>query len=277
VAIVGTRRPSSYGVAVAERLADGLARAGWCVVSGLAAGIDSAAHRGALAAGFSTVAVLGHGLDHVFPPSNRRLAAEVAERGTLLTEYPAAVPPAKFHFPERNRIIAALGAATVMVEGRPNSGAIITLEDAVALGRPALAVPGSVFMPEAQGCHQMLRAGREVVLATSVDDVLGALGELWVRGSGEGMVEGEEERVPLSSAAGSLLQALVLRPARIDDLCARLGQSASALVRAATALEVAGLAQCSRGRWQLTGLGLAMAGRRPGHHLEASARRSRRA
>ncbi len=174
VALVGARRATTYGREVAEYLGCELARAGVAVVSGMARGVDAAAHRGALAGGGTTLAVWGSGPDRPYPPEHAALAEEIAARGCLLTEYPPGCPPLPHHFPERNRIIAGLAEAVVVVEADERSGALITARLALEEGREVLAVPGSVFSRLSAGPNGLLRAGAAPVL--TADDVLAALG-----------------------------------------------------------------------------------------------------
>ena len=170
IAMVGTRRITAYGAAAAERLAMGLARAGVRVVSGLAAGVDACAHRGALKGGGNTYAVLGCGLDIVYPAANRALYALIAQHGGLLSEYPPDTPPLPFRFPLRNRIIAGLCAGTVVVEAGAKSGSLITAGMALEAGRDVFAVPGSIFSAMSEGTHRLLREGAKP--ACSVADIL---------------------------------------------------------------------------------------------------------
>jgi len=177
VAIVGSRRPSPYGEAVAEQLAADLARAGVVVVSGLALGIDAAAHRGALAGGGVTVAVMGTGVDIVYPAAHGKLAEEiVAGGGALVSQFPDGTAPRRHNFPARNWTMAALSDAVVVVEAAEGSGALITADAALELHKEVLAVPGSVFSPLSVGTHQLIRDG--ALLAQNARDVLAALGEV---------------------------------------------------------------------------------------------------
>jgi DNA processing protein len=177
VAIVGSRRPSPYGEAVAEQLAADLARAGVVVVSGLALGIDAAAHRGALAGGGVTVAVMGTGVDIVYPAAHGKLAEEiVAAGGALVSQFPDGTAPRRHNFPARNWTMAALSDAVVVVEAAEGSGALITADAALELHKEVLAVPGSVFSPLSVGTHQLIRDG--ALLAQNARDVLAALGEV---------------------------------------------------------------------------------------------------
>ncbi|MDQ6898569.1 MAG: DNA-processing protein DprA [Candidatus Dormibacteraeota bacterium] len=175
VAVVGARRPTPYGEAVAERLAGDLARLGAVVVSGLALGIDGAAHRGSLEAGGCTAAVLGTGLDVIYPRSHSGLAEQIlAQGGCLISQFPDQTPPQRAHFPRRNGTIAALVDIVVVVEAGLGSGALITAEAALALGKPVMAVPGSIFSPLSVGCHQLLRDGAGLV--QNARDVVAELG-----------------------------------------------------------------------------------------------------
>lgn len=174
VAIVGSRRPSPYGEAVAEQLALELARAGVVIVSGLALGIDAAAHRGALNAGGVTVAVMGTGVDIVYPPAHAMLAeAILASGGALVSQFPDGAAPRRHHFPARNHTIAALSDVVVVVEAAEGSGALITAEAALDLHKEVMAVPGSVFSPLSVGTHALLRDGAGLV--QNARDVLAAL------------------------------------------------------------------------------------------------------
>jgi len=175
VAVVGSRRPSPYGEAVAERLAGDLARAGVVVVSGLALGVDACAHQGALDAEGTTLAVLGTGVDVIYPRGNAELAAQILARGgALVSQFPDGTPPARDHFPRRNATIAALSDLVVVVEAAEGSGALITAQAALDLGKEVMAVPGSVFSPLSVGCHQLLRDGAQLV--QNARDVLALLG-----------------------------------------------------------------------------------------------------
>ncbi|MGH7902528.1 MAG: DNA-processing protein DprA [Candidatus Dormibacteraceae bacterium] len=175
VAIVGARRPSPYGEAVAERLGQDLAAAGAVVISGLALGVDAAAHEGALAGRGFTVAVMGTGVDVVYPAANAQLAGRIlAGGGALVSQFADGTPPARGHFPRRNWTMAALSDAVVVVEAAEGSGALITAEAALGLDREVMAVPGSVFSPLSVGCHQLLRDG--AALVQNARDVLTALG-----------------------------------------------------------------------------------------------------
>ncbi|MEM9556927.1 MAG: DNA-processing protein DprA [Acidobacteriota bacterium] len=177
VAIVGSRRMDAYGYEAACLFAGGLARAGITVVSGFAVGVDQAAHRAALDAGGRTLAVLGCGIDIDYPSGSRRLASAIAERGALLSELPFGTEPRAWHFPIRNRIIAALGAATLVVQAMPRSGSLITAHQALDLGRDVFAVPGRIVDALSAGTNELLADGAFPALA--VDDLLDQLCAEW--------------------------------------------------------------------------------------------------
>ena len=178
VAVVGTRRPTYYGRSVASKLAADLAHVGFVVVSGLAEGIDTAAHESALTAKGRTIAVLGSGLDCLYPPSNAALAERISDSGAVLTELPFGRRPDKTTFPMRNRIISGLSMGVVVVEAGRDSGAMITARQAAEQGRTVFAVPGRIDSPTAKGTHQLLREG--AVLVESVDDILREFESLFV-------------------------------------------------------------------------------------------------
>ena len=174
VAIVGARAASPYGLSVAERLASDIASAGVVVVSGMARGVDSAAHRGALAAGGATIAVLGSGVDVIYPPEHAPLARDIAAAGAVISELAPGTPPLPQFFPLRNRIISGLCRAVVVIEAGEKSGSLITARMALEQGREVLAVPGNVLSGRNRGTHALLRDGAKIV--ESADDILEELG-----------------------------------------------------------------------------------------------------
>jgi DNA processing protein len=176
IAIVGTRRATPYGRAVAGKLAADFVRAGYCIVSGLAQGIDTAAHEGALAASGRTVAVLGTGLDLTYPPENRLLRGRIAEAGAVYSEFPFGRPASRQSFPMRNRIVSGLADAVIVVESDAAGGAMITARLAGEQGKPLFAVPGRIDQATSAGCHQLLRDGAS--LLTRAEDVLEELSYL---------------------------------------------------------------------------------------------------
>jgi DNA processing protein len=238
VALVGTRRATPYGRTVTEKLASDLAMAGITIVSGLARGIDTAAHRAALNAGGRTIGVLANGLDQVYPAENTLLARRIAgpDAGALVAEFPPGVPPDATNFPRRNRIIAGLAQATVIVEADLRSGALITAEFALEQGREVLAVPGSILSSMSAGPNELIRQGAAPV--TSADDVLQALGITGVT---------QESRQPplalLDADETAMLGALGQEPRHVDELARNLGQPAGRISARLAALEVKGLAR----------------------------------
>ncbi|MGH2706151.1 MAG: DNA-processing protein DprA [Actinomycetota bacterium] len=234
VAVVGTRRPSRYGLEVGRAMAAGLAAAGVTVVSGLATGIDAAAHRGALEAGGITIAVLGNGLDVCYPWRNAALYDEIRKRGTLLSEYPEGTRPLRHHFPTRNRIIAGMALGVVIVEGREEGGAMITARLAGEMGREVFAVPGPVHAPESAGPLALIRDGARTV--TSPEDVLEDLG---LRASSSRSPETSYELGPDEQR---VLGALAAEPAVLDAIANAVAMPVSAAAAVLARLELAGLA-----------------------------------
>jgi DNA processing protein len=229
VAVVGARSCSPYGAEVARMLGRELAAAGVVVVSGLARGIDGEAHRGALAGHGATVAVLGCGIDRDYPRSHAGLARRVSETGLLVSEYPPGVEPAPWRFPARNRIIAGLCAATVVVEARERSGALITADFALELGRDVFAVPGEITSARSAGTNNLLRQGAAPLLGT--DDVFQAIGV---------------ERAPAPVAgvtpeAGRLLETLADGPLSADELARVSGRTSAEVAAVLVELELAGI------------------------------------
>jgi DNA processing protein len=176
VGIVGTRHGTQYGLRQAERLAGGLARAGLTIVSGLARGIDAAAHRGAMAAGGRTIAVLASGVMNIYPPEHDKLADEVVAQGALISESPPHAQPLAGTFPQRNRIISGMSLGVIVIEAAERSGALITARHAMEQGREVFAVPGNIDSRASRGCHQLIRDGARLI--ESADDVLEELGPL---------------------------------------------------------------------------------------------------
>jgi DNA processing protein len=234
VAIVGTRRATPYAERVTRELARSLARAGACVVSGLARGVDAAAHRGALEAEGATAAVLGTGLDVVFPKGHAELQRSIGERGVLLSELAPTNAAHGGSFPRRNRIIAALASVTIVVEAGVKSGALITAGYALEMGRTVAAVPGPIDIPQAQGSNELIRDGATPI--TSMADAIALLG-LTVPVRASELVEGGPER--------RLWDALREGPADLDTLCTRARLPAHVGMAAAGALELRGLIECA--------------------------------
>jgi len=228
IALVGARACSDYGGHVARTFAEAIAAAGVVVVSGLARGVDGWAHRGALDVGGLTVAVLGCGIDRDYPRTHASLAARICERGLLVSEYPPGVAPAPWRFPARNRLVAGLALATVVVEARARSGALITADLALEEGREVLAVPGEITSSLAEGTNALLRIG--ATPATCSADVLAAIG-----------VEPADPDPPtLSAAAQSALAALADGATTADEVTRRSGLDPAAAAAALMELELSG-------------------------------------
>jgi DNA processing protein len=242
LAIVGSRNPTALGRDTAAQFAGHLAAAGLVISSGLALGIDAAAHRGALAAGGHTVAVMGCGLDAIYPREHAGLALEVAARGTLVSDLPTGTPPLKHHFPRRNRIISGLSVGTLVVEAALQSGSLITARLASEQGREVFAIPGSIHNPMARGCHRLIRQGAKLV--ETVDDIFAELGALL-----EGLRAGAQSEAPDAQAVSRplldkdyeiLLDALGFAPAGIDTLVSRTGLAAEVVASMLLILELDG-------------------------------------
>jgi DNA processing protein len=230
VAVVGARSCSAYGAQVARSLARELAMAGLVVVSGLARGIDGEAHRGALEGGGRTIAVLGCGIDRDYPRSHAELARRIASSGAVVSEYPSGVEPAPWRFPARNRIIAGLALATVVVEARERSGALITADFALELGRDVFAVPGEITSGLSVGTNDLLRQGAAPL--TAARDVLDALG-----------VEMEPSAASsVSGPAAAVLAILGSGASGADELTRASGLSSAEVAAALVELELTGLA-----------------------------------
>lgn len=241
LALVGTRQATPYGREMAERLAGELARREATIVSGLARGIDSAAHRAALAVGGRTLAVLAGGLDDIYPPENRRLAEQIRQAGALVSEYPLGVAPQARNFPWRNRIISGLSLGVVVVEAPERSGALITADFANEQGRDVFAVPGSVLSAQSRGPHRLIQQGAKLV--TSVEDI--------VRELNLGLTDFQLEMAelvappPAPDADGAtealLLAELGAEPIHIDELRRTCGLPSHVISSTLTLLEIKGL------------------------------------
>jgi len=249
LAIVGSRTPSAQGRDNARRFAAELSARGWTIVSGLAAGIDGAAHEGALAAlaeagavggAGGTVAVVGTGIDRVYPASHRALAHRIAEHGLIVSELCLGTPPLSANFPQRNRIIAGLTRGTLVVEAALRSGSLITARLAAESGREVMAIPGSILAPQSQGCHALIRQG--AVLVESVDQVLEELDGLPPLPAAEGAVAPKPAGAATTAAeaADPVLQALGHDPLSLDALIDRCGWPAPALSAHLLTLEIEG-------------------------------------
>lgn len=234
LALVGSRNPTPQGEANARQFARALGQAEVCVVSGLALGIDGAAHDGALLGGAPTVAVVGTGLDRVYPKRHLELARRIAMQGAIVSEYPLGTPPLPAHFPQRNRIIAGLSQGTLVVEAAVQSGSLITARMAIEQGREVFAIPGSIHAPQSRGCHALIRQGAKLV--ESALDILEDLHFATPASPGD-------DRAPPGPGCAdedSLLKAMGHDPVSLDALQARTGLDTAHLQARLLELELSG-------------------------------------
>jgi DNA processing protein len=242
LAIVGSRSATPQGQVNAENFAHAFSDAGFTIISGLALGIDAAAHRGGLDGPGSTIAVLGTGADQIYPPRNRALGEEIVARGLLISEFPLGSPPLAANFPRRNRLISGLARGCLVVEAAVGSGSLITARQAADQGREVFAIPGSIHSPVARGCHQLIKQGAKLV--ESAADVLDELGMSMPRST------------PLVTPHKSLLQEELLQhmgyePCEVDSLVARSGLTAEGVSAMLLKLELEGKIACiPGGRYQ---------------------------
>jgi DNA processing protein len=256
IAIVGARSASAGGLTNARSFARAFVQAGNAITSGLAEGIDGAAHTAALDAGGATIAVLGTGADLIYPRQHEDLATRIAARGALVSEFPPGTAGKPEHFPRRNRIIAGLSLGTLVIEASVNSGSLITARMAAEQGREVFALPGSIHSPLARGCHRLIRDGAKLI--ETADEVLNEL-----HGMGAALADGLRQRlalpeasmrdVPSSHAAdpdyARLLAAMTAAPVALDELVARTGLSAAALSSMLLVLELDGAIVSENGRY----------------------------
>lgn len=272
--IVGARVCSNYGREQCARLSAGLARVGYCIVSGMARGIDTCAHNGALAAGGRTVAFVGCGLNHVYPPENRDLMAEIAAHGAVISEFPLDAVPAAQNFPRRNRLIAGFALGVLVVEASEKSGSLITARQALDMGREVFAVPGRIDQDTSSGCHALIREG--AVLVRNMDDILSELPVMQVgkevaaekptpeeSPSVPGAGAKKERGVAAVNGAPMVKTAVAVTPEQqrvldalaadsevhVDALAASLDVPANALLATLLSLELRGLIRQSPGKY----------------------------
>jgi DNA processing protein len=229
-AIVGSRNATVQGARDAEAFAATLSAAGLCIVSGLAAGIDAAAHRGALAQTGSSLAVMGTGADMIYPASNRLLGEALASNGCLVSEFPLASPPEPRNFPRRNRLISGLAGGVLVVEAALASGSLITARKALDQGRDVFALPGSIHSPLSKGCNDLIKQGAKLV--ESAEDILVEIG-----------LAGRVARNPQARGAANsdpLLEAMGHAPVTMDEIAQRIGSDAASLAASLTRLEIEG-------------------------------------
>ena len=242
LAIVGSRNATRQGELNAEAFAATLSRAGLAIVSGLALGIDAAAHRGGLQGEGGTLAVIGTGIDRIYPARNAELAREIAARGLILSEFALGTPPLANHFPRRNRLLAGLSLGCLVVEAAARSGSLITARLAAEAGREVFAIPGSIHSPLAKGCHQLIKQGAKLV--ESAEDILEEL--RFHPGPRH-----PEQSDPGAAEEGQILAALADEAVSIDTLAGRTGLTADTLLAMLLALELDGhVAQVPGGLYQ---------------------------
>ncbi|GMR07450.1 MAG: DNA-processing protein DprA [Gammaproteobacteria bacterium] len=250
LAMVGSRNPSPVGRETAGAFAASLSQAGLVITSGLAMGIDAASHAGALHGGGHTVAVIGSGPDMVYPAKNRELAAKIVENGCIVSEFPPGTLPRSAHFPRRNRIISGLSLGCLVVEAATRSGSLITARLAAEQGREVFAIPGSIHLPTARGCHQLIRQGAKLVeTATDVLEELGPLSHWLTSAQASAPVsQGElalgapprpdNSHTDLEVTAIALLEQMGHEPVTIDQMVARCGLTADQVSRILLVLEL---------------------------------------
>ena len=238
-AVVGTRMPSHYGRQVAEKLGRELAQHGVTVVSGLARGVDTFAHKGALDGGGRTLAVLGCGIDVCYPPENRKLYDAISEQGAVISEFSFGAEPSAFNFPKRNRVVSGLSQAVVAVEAGEKSGVLNTVAWATDQGRTVFAVPGNITSQQSLGINRLLKNGARPLL--SVDEVLHELG----------VAKRTEERSRIEVAAEEkpVMEFLTAEPAHVDEICEGLGMPMASLLSVLMQLEIKGLVRQLPGKY----------------------------
>lgn len=248
LAVVGSRNPTTSGRRLASRFAADLTRCGLVVISGLAVGIDAAAHRGALEAGGLSVAVCGTGLDTVYPRTHAALAEQLIAEGALVSEWPPGTPALPAHFPRRNRIISALSLGTLVVEAALRSGSLITARLAAEQGREVFAIPGSIDNPLARGCHALIRQGAKLV--ESVADILEELPASLAAARAQQSPSADDAHshpTTIPEETRTLLNAMGYTPVTVDELVERLGLTAQMLSSMLLAMELQGLVEALPG------------------------------
>lgn len=259
VGIIGSRNATPAGLDHARRFAAELSKRGLLITSGLALGVDGAAHAGALNAGYATTAVVGCGLDRIYPNQHRRLGQRVIDNGLMISEYPPSTPARAAHFPQRNRIISGLSRGILVVEAGLKSGSLITARLALEQGREVFAIPGSIHSPVARGCHDLIKQGARLV--DQVDDILEELGAAWSLPAGctlpdSGATQTAMERPEVSqldaldSREIAVFKALGYDPKSTDALCSATGLPADQLVQSLLLLELEGLVSSAPGGFQ---------------------------
>ncbi len=249
LAVVGTRTPSEYGKLVAQRLCLKLASAGFSIVSGLARGIDTLAHKAALAAGADTVAVFGCGLGHTYPPENLKLRQQIVEQGAIVSEFPMLMRPDRNNFPARNRVLSGLALGTVVIEAAEKSGALITADFALEQGREVFAVPGNITSSKSRGTNSLIKAGAKLVdgPGSILEEFLPALGESLQAKEEEPKLDNEEEK--------QIFSLLSLESRHIDNLIENSSLSPAQVSATLLQLELRGLVRQLSGKMYISNCG----------------------
>ncbi len=254
IGIVGSRNASRAGLEHARAFAGALGDAGLLVTSGLALGVDGAAHAGALDAGHPTVAIIGNGVEKPYPHRHRHLSERIVSAGVVVSEYPPGTPARPGHFPRRNRIISGLSQGVLVVEAGLNSGSLITAKQALEQGREVFAIPGSIHNPLARGCHDLIRQG--AVLVETVNDIISELQNGWTvpdfadSDNRPESIESGAVSTALDDREIAVLDALGYDPRSTDDLCATTGLAADELMQSLLLLELQGLVDSAPGGFQ---------------------------
>ncbi len=236
VAIVGTRRVSAYGQQVARDASTFLAGHGLTIVSGLARGVDALAHQHALQAGGRTIAVLGSGVDVIYPPEHRKLAQSIVENGALISDYPLGTQPEGVNFPPRNRIISGLSLATIVIEAGESSGALITADFALEQGRDVFAVPGNVLSPASRGTNRLIQKGAYPMV--SPQDVLDVLELSQIEA-----IKTARQVLPADTTERKILDVMNFEPKHVDEICHAVGMAVEKVSAALTMMELKGMVQ----------------------------------
>lgn len=248
IAIVGSRRCSEYGRRVSEKLSSELAERGITIVSGLARGIDTTAHTGALKAGGRTAAVFASGLDRVYPPENRELVRKIIERGFVISEFPPGTRPDKENFPRRNRLISGLGLGVIVVEAEAESGALITADYGLEQGREVFAVPGSIFSKTSEGTNNLIKKGAKPV--SSVEDIIEELGPK-LRGLRDTSAAGDLRtfsELEFSDREKAIIKIMEQEPLHIDEIARKSGRPVSEISSVLLELELKGVVKQLEGK-----------------------------
>ncbi len=249
IGIVGSRAATQYGKSVAEQIGNGMARKGFTIISGMALGIDTAAHKGALAAEGKTIAVLGCGLDIVYPPGNRNLYKDIAGAGAVISEYPLGTEPENFRFPARNRIISGMSLGIVVVEAANRSGSLITASHGLEQGREVFAVPGRIDSIKSAGTHALLQQGAKLV--HSIDNIIEDLPSTSFQQSFTEMEKDEEEQIPvenLNCEEAELFRFIEVYPRTFDQIVEDSGLSVQQINELLLHLELKGMVESLPGK-----------------------------